>query len=134
MGNKTQQLLAKQLFNGKHPRSKQFLVDYADAAQFFPGSSVPLTPQGRIRWKKSPHVFHDIFARQSGMCHWCQKCMDQSDFFMNGTNIVPGPNYPTFEHILALSDGGCDHPDNLRLAHKVCNLSRGKRLHIRSYK
>ena len=33
----------------------------------------------------------------------------------------------TVEHVVARANGGTDHPDNLRIAHRKCNSSKGAR-------
>lgn len=37
------------------------------------------------------------------------------------------PSGPTIEHHVPLSKGGTNEPDNLALAHRACNVSRGNR-------
>jgi 5-methylcytosine-specific restriction endonuclease McrA len=36
----------------------------------------------------------------------------------------------TIDHVLPLSRGGDDTPANVRLAHRLCNVRKGPRLHL----
>jgi 5-methylcytosine-specific restriction endonuclease McrA len=39
----------------------------------------------------------------------------------------PHPRSPTVDHLIPVSEGGTDAPENLRLAHRTCNTKRGTR-------
>lgn len=73
-----------------------------------PGRNIKISPKSR----------RAIYERDG----WtCQICLDHVD-----------PEAPTnttwdatLDHITPVSQGGTDHPDNLRLAHRWCNAARG---------
>ena len=52
--------------------------------------------------------------------HRCAHCLKEF-----GAKLPFG--WPTFEHVLALSAGGADHPDNMVIACYGCNTRRGAR-------
>lgn len=53
----------------------------------------------------------------------CALCPGYVDTALSGNN----PIGPTVEHLTPISAGGTNALDNLRLAHRSCNLSRGDR-------
>jgi 5-methylcytosine-specific restriction endonuclease McrA len=58
--------------------------------------------------------------RDGWRCHLCRKAV-------RPTLRHPHPGAPTFDHLIPISDGGDDRPENLRLAHFRCNSARGNR-------
>lgn len=61
----------------------------------------------------------EMLGRRDGWrCHLCGKAVRQA-------LRVPHPGAPTFDHLIPVSDGGDDSPQNLRLAHFRCNSLRG---------
>lgn len=58
--------------------------------------------------------------RDRWRCHLCHR-------HVNRALKSPHPNSPTFDHLIPVSRGGPDTPENLRLAHRRCNCSRGTR-------
>lgn len=63
----------------------------------------------------------DLAARDGNMCGICGEDVDMS--------LSPrSPEGPTRDHIWPWSLGGSDAPENLRLAHNVCNIRRGNRV------
>lgn len=63
----------------------------------------------------------DLAARDGTACGICGKEVDMS---LSPRSAMG----PTRDHIKPWSLGGSDDPDNLRLAHSVCNIRRGNRL------
>lgn len=61
----------------------------------------------------------DIFERDGWRCHLCGKKVRAVP--------VPHPQAPTIDHLIPLSDGGRDAPDNVATAHFICNSRRGAR-------
>jgi len=59
----------------------------------------------------------NIGDRDGWVCHICEKPVDP---FLPG-NHKEGP---TFDHVIPLSKGGSDEPDNLKLAHWICNIRK----------
>jgi len=67
--------------------------------------------------------------RDNGICHICEKPVND---FLNPesfTAFAPKkfPDLPydaSGDHILEVAEGGTDALDNLKLAHKICNVKR----------
>lgn len=56
--------------------------------------------------------------RDKWTCHLCRKRV--------GRRLKsPHPRSATFDHLIPIADGGTDAPENLALAHRVCNTRRG---------
>lgn len=60
----------------------------------------------------------EIGDRDGWRCHLCGKLVDASRSGMD-------PTGPTIDHLIPVSQGGVDTPENVRLAHRVCNSRRG---------
>jgi 5-methylcytosine-specific restriction endonuclease McrA len=60
------------------------------------------------RWRE--HIVPRIIRRDRGICHLC----DQA-------------GATTADHVVPRSQGGIDHPSNLKAAHIDCNRLRGDR-------
>lgn len=54
----------------------------------------------------------------------CQICLKKLDLRLPSTHDYG----PTLDHILPVSRGGTNESNNLRLAHRICNMKRGNRL------
>lgn len=65
---------------------------------------------------------HELAARDGCRCHICHRKID-----MALTGLAKWG--PTIEHILPVSKGGTNEPENLALAHRHCNTARGNRGH-----
>ncbi len=61
-----------------------------------------------------------VFARDGYLCMLCGDPLDMDAEF-------PDPNYPTIDHILALSVGGDHSYANVQAAHFRCNTAKGNR-------
>ncbi|MDR2256996.1 MAG: HNH endonuclease [Arthrobacter sp.] len=59
----------------------------------------------------------EIEKRDQGTCQICLKPVEADARF--------GPLAPTLDHIVPVSHGGSHSIDNLRLAHRICNTTRG---------
>lgn len=59
----------------------------------------------------------NIGDRDGWVCHICSKPVDP---------FLPGNHRegPTFDHVIPLSKGGSDEPENLKLAHWICNIRK----------
>jgi len=66
------------------------------------------------------YVLGDIAHRDGYRCHLCRKLVDMK---LSGRD----PMGPTADHLLPVSDGGGDDPQNIALAHRSCNVRRGVR-------
>lgn len=60
----------------------------------------------------------ELGRREGWRCHLCLKRVDQR-------LKSPHPMSPTFDHLIPISEDGDDAPENLRLAHRTCNVKRG---------
>lgn len=60
----------------------------------------------------------ELGARDGWRCHLCRKPVDSG-------RCGNDPLAPTFDHLIPIVDGGTDAPENLRLAHRYCNVRRG---------
>lgn len=72
----------------------------------------------RARMRNAPgkHTAADIRAQyeiQNGLCHWCGKAV--------------GDKFHV-DHVIAISRGGANSPDNLVISCSTCNLSKGAKL------
>jgi len=63
----------------------------------------------------------DLYIRDKGICHICNKKCDYNDYIVRGKTIICGNNYPSIDHIIPLSKGGTDEWNNIKLAHRWCN-------------
>ncbi|MGW6833857.1 HNH endonuclease [Streptomyces sp. NPDC054949] len=85
--------------------------------------------QRRARWARdngsaAPYTLKSITERDGGTCAWCLGPVGPA-------LSHPDPRLPSIEHIVELSQGGTDHPDNVALAHLFCNTSRpGDRMFV----
>lgn len=63
-------------------------------------------------------MFRAEIAEASGWC--CGICRDPVDPSLKH----PDPGYGSIDHIVPLASGGSNDPENLQLAHLVCNLRK----------
>jgi hypothetical protein len=72
---------------------------------------------GQIRVKYS---LAEIGDRDGWRCHLCSRRVDRT---------LPGsrPDGPTIDHLIPIADGGTDEPANVALAHRSCNVKRGRK-------
>lgn len=86
----------------------------------------------RARWRRKNVVrrgavveglvlgIEQLGRRDGWRCHLCLQVV--------GAAIrSPHPRSPSFDHLVPISHGGTDAPENLRLAHLGCNSRRGNR-------
>lgn len=75
----------------------------------------------RARLQQAQHVPYDIrdlHARDGGKCGICGHRVDLAVGY-------PHPQSPSIDHILPLSEGGDDTPNNVQVTHLTCNVSKG---------
>lgn len=75
----------------------------------------------RSAFKISRSVRLQIYADAGWVCQLCQ-CPTRSNEDSNH------PRYPTLDHIVPRAHGGSDSLENLRLACRQCNITRGARV------
>jgi hypothetical protein len=76
-------------------------------------------PASQYTKERRDQMRADLFAKQGGKCHWCQKPMT-----MHNPTGRPTGAFASFEHLLPRSLGGRFTADNIVLAHKTCNHHR----------
>lgn len=65
----------------------------------------------------SPYTLREIARRDGMRCHLCRRRVDMR---LSGMN----PMGPTVDHLVPISEGGVDGAENVRLAHRSCNVAR----------
>lgn len=64
-----------------------------------------------------------LFERDGGVCQVCGRLCDWNDCATNENGVfIAGEKYPSKDHIVPLSMGGKHSWDNIRLAHRGCNV------------
>jgi 5-methylcytosine-specific restriction endonuclease McrA len=63
-------------------------------------------------------TIEQLGVRDGWRCHLCR-------LRVRWNLVSPHPMSATFDHLIPISDGGTDAPENLALAHRFCNSSRG---------
>lgn len=69
------------------------------------------------RFKSRAEILEAIAQRDGFHCYLCNK---------HFTDKAP----PTIDHYIPLSRGGDWHIDNLKLAHRICNVRKGNRIFV----
>ena len=72
---------------------------------------------------QEPYLREDIFERDGWVCQLCQEPIDPELQY-------PESGYASIDHILPVSHGGDDTPDNVQAAHFGCNVSKGNRVEL----
>lgn len=73
--------------------------------------------QGYTKYDK-----REIAIRDGWLCHLC------------GGSVTPHlwgsahPDAPTIDHVIPVSRGGSDTDDNVKLAHRVCNMRKSNKV------
>lgn len=85
--------------------------------EFAPDGSLRPVPNKRDRsssWNRK----RDRIIRENNYCFICGDVVDKD---------LPGndPMGPSIDHLIPVAKGGTDDPENLYLAHLLCNKSRG---------
>jgi hypothetical protein len=77
--------------------------------------------RGRLGYAKAIRSFPitELGERDGWTCWICSEPVDR---LLCGRH----PLMPSYDHVVPSSRGGSDEPDNLRLAHLLCNIRRGK--------
>lgn len=79
----------------------------------------------RARQARSPlleaYADREIFERDNWVCHLCGLLIDPSVSRMD-------PAGATIDHVLPIARGGVDSPENVKAAHRSCNLKKGAKI------
>lgn len=82
----------------------------------------------RIRINNNYHdnISIEVLAdKDKNKCWLCGKAVDWNDYYHNKNGVfIAGENYPSIDHVVALSNGGTHTWDNVRLAHRKCNTKK----------
>lgn len=82
--------------------------------------------QGRRsdRYRRGEKIhWMDLLARDGPTCHLCSESVDPD-------LRSPHPRSGTVDHLVPIALGGSHSLDNVRLAHRSCNISRGTKPHM----
>lgn len=64
-----------------------------------------------------------LFMRCNGTCQICGEPCDYDDYSRSESGaFIAGNNYPSIDHVVPISNGGKHSWDNVRLAHRICNV------------
>lgn len=66
-----------------------------------------------------------VAEKDNDICYLCGEKVDWFDYKIIGGKKCALGDYPSIDHVLALSKGGNHSWDNVRLAHCKCNASKG---------
>lgn len=83
----------------------------------------------RLEHKNSSITAKTLYERDKGVCWICGEQCDLNDIevrISDKGNVyqMAGDMYPSVDHIIPVYQGGKDEWDNVRLAHRKCNLNR----------
>lgn len=63
-----------------------------------------------------------VIQKEKNVCYLCGGQCDSTDFTIDDRgSFIVGKNYPSIEHVVAISKGGTHTWDNVKLAHHYCN-------------
>ena len=66
----------------------------------------------------------EVFKRDKGICYLCGGLCDWNDYTEKDGVVIYGNNYPSRDHVQPKSKGGGNTWDNIRLAHRICNIRK----------
>lgn len=69
-----------------------------------------------------------LYKRDHGICYLCGEKCDWEDKEERDGTIICGDRYPSVEHVIPLSKGGEHSWENVRLAHRICNIRKRDRV------
>lgn len=78
--------------------------------------------------KDSDITLDGLYKREDGRCYLCNGVCDWQDYTINNGSFIAGNNYPSIDHVVPLSKGGAHSWDNVRLAHRICNMKKSDKL------
>ena len=84
----------------------------------------------RIQGQKHDSItLYRLAERDRNRCWLCKKQVDWNDYKVTEEgHFIASKNYPSIDHVIALSNGGSHTWDNVRLAHKGCNTKKSDKL------
>lgn len=69
-----------------------------------------------------------LYDRDGGRCQLCGQMCNWNDYVIRDGIKIVGNMYPSKDHIIPISKGGVESWNNVQLAHRGCNSSKGNRL------
>lgn len=72
----------------------------------------------------------DVIERDNGTCYICGCKTSRQDYYLSHGWFTVGNTYPTIDHVIPLARGGTHTWDNVRLACRLCNSTKGDSLPI----
>lgn len=63
-----------------------------------------------------------VYDLDDGVCYLCGRACDWEDIEDRDGVMVAGDNYPSIDHVIPLAKGGTHTWNNVRLAHRKCNI------------
>ena len=70
----------------------------------------------------------ELDERDGHTCYLCGGTTDWDDYKVDASgNFIAGDRYPSMDHVIPFSNGGTHTPDNLKIAHRICNSLKGDR-------
>ena len=71
-----------------------------------------------------PYLPQDIYERDGWVCQLCGLPVDRE------VDPSRGADAPTIDHVIPVSLGGGDVPENVQLAHRSCNARKGTKVTV----
>lgn len=112
-------------FKGKRPKSKPCticgaLINFTDRDDkgWLRPTNTKRCESCRVRRRRYPLDIHGLVARDGDACSVCGETVNLSLPF-------PDPLSPSVDHVHPLALGGSEGPENLALAHLICNVRKG---------
>lgn len=94
--------------NFSRKKAAEVKTDDVDPLELFTYANMDSTERIII----PPHIKNEIYKQSNGICPICGKALSKYAY--------------TIDHIVPLSRGGTNHPNNLRAVHDECNKLKGK--------
>lgn len=66
-----------------------------------------------------------LIKRDNNKCYLCGGECNLNDYVMINNTKVAGNYYPSIEHITPIAKGGTHTWNNIKLAHRICNINKG---------
>jgi 5-methylcytosine-specific restriction endonuclease McrA len=79
------------------------------------------TPKKRAHWAQMQRNNAFLCQQKCLQCHYCHKAVRIAHWSEN----YIGSDVATVDHVVPLARGGTDHPSNLVVACRPCNMKKG---------
>lgn len=88
---------------------------------------LPLEDTRRSPHRMIIHALIDLGLITVLECQYDRCVLSSAEFGVHGKNVRGQRDALTIDHIINLSQGGTDRPENLQLVHWACNVAKGTR-------